>query len=225
MDKRKTPKADLERKRPFFIEIGLILSLALVFLGFEWKQYDNSGSEFETEADYNVEENIVVNTEREKQKPKKKKPESQKLEIVEDDVEVDDELDIDAEADESTEIEDYEPVEVSDPEANEKEIFQVVEEQPSFPGGDKARKEFIRNNLEYPQMARESGISGTVYVTFVVEPDGSVTNVRVRRGIGGGCDKEAVRVVRNMPKWNPGEQRGKKVRVQFNMPIRFKLSG
>jgi protein TonB len=84
---------------------------------------------------------------------------------------------------------------------------------------------FLQDNIKYPQMARESGIQGTVYVTFVVERNGNVTDVKILRGIGGGCDEEAVRVVQNMPKWEPGKQRGKPVRVQFNMPIKFTLAG
>lgn len=84
---------------------------------------------------------------------------------------------------------------------------------------------FLRDNIKYPQIARESGIQGTVYVTFVVEKDGRVTDIRVLRGIGGGCDEEAVRVIKAMPRWQPGKQRGKPVRVQFNMPIKFTLQG
>jgi protein TonB len=95
---------------------------------------------------------------------------------------------------------------------------------PAFPGGDEARIRYLNENIKYPQMARESGIQGRVFVTFVVEKDGNVTDVRVLRGIGGGCDEEAVRVIKNMPSWNPGKQRGKAVRVQFNMPILFKLN-
>ncbi len=103
-------------------------------------------------------------------------------------------------------------------------IFTVVEEMPSFPGGDEARIKFLTENIKYPQMAKESGISGTVYVTFVVDEKGRVADVRVLRGIGGGCDEEAVRVVKLMPPWNSGKQSGKAVRVQFNMPIRFTLN-
>jgi len=103
-------------------------------------------------------------------------------------------------------------------------IFTVVEEMPSFPGGDEARIKFLTENIKYPQMAKESGIQGTVYVTFVVDEKGKVADVRVLRGIGGGCDEEAVRVVKLMPAWNAGKQSGKPVRVQFNMPIRFTLS-
>ena len=103
-------------------------------------------------------------------------------------------------------------------------IFTVVEEMPSFPGGDEARIKFLTENIKYPQMAKESGISGTVYVTFVVDEKGKVADVRVLRGIGGGCDEEGVRVVKLMPPWNSGKQSGKAVRVQFNMPIRFTLN-
>ena len=103
-------------------------------------------------------------------------------------------------------------------------IFTVVEEMPTFPGGDESRIKFLTENIKYPQMAKESGIQGTVYVTFVIDERGRVADVKVLRGIGGGCDEEAVRVVKMMPPWNPGKQSGKPVRVQFNMPIKFTLN-
>jgi protein TonB len=104
-----------------------------------------------------------------------------------------------------------------------KEIFTVVEENPGYPGGDEARIKFLMENMKYPEEAKELGVQGKVFVTFVVEIDGSISNVRVLRGIGSGCDDEAVRVVKSMPKWIPGKQRGVPVRVQFNLPINFKL--
>ncbi|MEE4178560.1 MAG: M56 family metallopeptidase [Bacteroides sp.] len=104
-------------------------------------------------------------------------------------------------------------------------IFTVVEDQPRFPGGEEARVQYMVENLRYPEEARDDGIQGTVFVTFVVEEDGNITGVKVLRGIGGGCDEEAVRVVKNMPTWTPGRQRGQNVRVQYNMPIRFVLNG
>jgi protein TonB len=104
-----------------------------------------------------------------------------------------------------------------------KEIFTVVEEQPTYPGGDEARIKFLQENMKYPEEAKELGVQGKVFVTFVVEVDGSITDVKVLRGIGSGCDDEAVRVVKSMPKWVPGKQRGVPVRVQFNLPINFKL--
>ncbi len=103
-------------------------------------------------------------------------------------------------------------------------IFNLVEEMPEFPGGDAERIKYLKNNLNYPEVARKNGIEGRVFVTFVVEKDGSLSNVKILRGIGGGCDEEAVRVIENMPKWKPGKQKGRNVRVQFNMPIVFKLN-
>jgi TonB family protein len=102
-------------------------------------------------------------------------------------------------------------------------IFQVVEDMPEYPGGQDAMIKYLMENIKYPEEAKTKGITGTVYVTYVVEKDGSVTNVKVLRGIGGGCDEESVRVVKGMPKWIPGKQRGQNVRVQFNLPIKYAL--
>ena len=146
--------------------------------------------------------------------------------IVDDDVEIEDEFMVDVEATVMTEVKEFTPVVVvqEEEEISEEVIFTVVEDQPSYPGGEEARIRYLQENLRYPQMAREAGIQGTVFVTFVVERDGSVTDVRVLRGIGGGCDEEAVRVVQNMPRWNPGRQRGQPVSFKFKIPIRFLLN-
>jgi len=104
-------------------------------------------------------------------------------------------------------------------------LYDSVDIAPQFPGGEKARMRFLQNNITYPKEAREKGIHGTVYVSFVIEQDGSVSDIKVERGIGGGCDQETVRVIQKMPKWSPGMIDGKPVRVQFNMPMRFTLSG
>jgi protein TonB len=106
-----------------------------------------------------------------------------------------------------------------------KPVFTIFEEMPSFPGGEAERNKFLAENIVYPQQATENGIQGTVYVSFVVDSKGNVTDVKVLRGIGGGCDEEALRVVKMMPQWHPGKQNGKLVRVLFNMPIYFKLQG
>jgi len=106
-----------------------------------------------------------------------------------------------------------------------KPVFTIVEEMPSYPGGEVERNKFLATNIVYPQQATENGIQGTVYVSFVVDSKGNVTDVKILRGIGGGCDEEALRVVKMMPKWHPGKQNGKQVRVLFNMPIYFKLQG
>ena len=113
--------------------------------------------------------------------------------------------------------------EVVEEEVVEAEVFTIVEEMPSYPGGDAKMYEYLGKNIKYPQIARESSIQGRVFVNFVVEPDGSVSNVKVLRGIGGGCDEEAMRVVKTMPKWKPGKQRGKAVRVSYTLPVVFKL--
>jgi TonB family protein len=105
-----------------------------------------------------------------------------------------------------------------------KDVFVVVEDPPSFPGGDEARVKYMVSSIKYPEDARKKGVQGTVYISFIVEEDGAITNVKILRGIGAGCDEEAYRVVSEMPKWNPGKQRGNFVRVQYNMPIKFTLS-
>ncbi len=116
-----------------------------------------------------------------------------------------------------------EPIRVDVPEHDPNEPMTIVEEMPEFPGGPEALYPYIGKNLRYPEQAVEEGIEGVVYLTFVVETDGRISNVNVLRGIGGGCSEEAVRVVKGMPNWKPGKQNGKTVRVRYNLPIRFKL--
>ncbi len=224
MELKKSPKADLEKKRTLFLQVGLIISLAITLAAFEWKSYEKQEIELEQRAASEVPEEIIPITKQEKPPPPPEPPKTTtELNIVENEVEVEDEIIIDVEADQDTEVQEWTPVVMEEEEVKEEKIFIVVEDQPAFPGGEKARMKYLAENIDYPQLARESGIQGTVYVTFVVEKDGSVTDVRILRGIGGGCDEEALEVVRNMPKWKPGKQRGKPVRVQFNMPIRFTL--
>jgi periplasmic protein TonB len=224
MEAKKTPKADLESKKRIFLQLGIIIALFCVLVAFEWKQYERAEFDLGTlDMDFIEEEDIPIT--RQEQPPPPPPPEpSTELIIVDDDVEVEEDFFIDVEATVYTEIQEFTPIVVVEEEIVEDVIFTVVEDQPGFPGGEEARIRYLTENLRYPQMAREAGIQGTVFVTFVVERDGSVTDVRVLRGIGGGCDEEAVRVVRNMPRWTPGRQRGQPVRVQFNMPIRFVLN-
>ncbi len=226
MELKKSPKADLESKRVIFTEIGLVIGLALMLVAFEWKTYDKTVMEVAARTVEDIAEEIIPITEQ-KVKPPPPAPVQQvvKINIVEDDVEVEDDIDIDVEADQNTEVQEYvAPVKVEEEEsAEEQQIFMVVESMPEFPGGESQLYKFLAENIKYPQMAKESGIQGRVFVTFVVERDGRVTDVRVLRGIGGGCDEEAIRVVSNMPKWTPGKQRGKAVRVQYNLPVKFTL--
>lgn len=107
--------------------------------------------------------------------------------------------------------------------STEDPIFMVVEVMPQFPGGEKAMYAYIGENVEYPAAAKEAGVQGRVFVEFIVEKDGSITNIKTMEGIGSGCDEAAMKVFKSMPNWTPGKQRGENVRVQFRMPISFKL--
>ena len=207
-----------------FTQIGLIISLAITWIVFEIKSYDklefaDIGRTVEV-----VEEEMVEITKQEQPKPQPVEVPKQttQLTIVEDDVEVED-VDINAEVDQDEVIEEYIAPEVEEEEVVEAEIFTIVEEMPDFPGGLAKLADYLGKNIKYPQMARESGIQGRVFVNFVIEPDGSVSNVNVMRSLGGGCDEEAIRVVKSMPKWKPGKQRGKAVRVSYILPVNFKL--
>ncbi|HOI31583.1 MAG: energy transducer TonB [Bacteroidales bacterium] len=224
MEIKKSPKADLENKKILMRQIGLIIALAVVFFAFEYRSYDKRTLDLMERSVEDIPEEIIPITEQ-KVKPPPPPPPKQVtvLQVVEDDVEVEDEIVIDVEVDQETEIEVYVPPVMEEEEVVEAEIFTVVESMPEFPGGPAKMMEYIAKNIKYPAMARESGIQGRVFVNFVVEPDGSVSKVKVLRGIGGGCDEEAVRVVESMPKWTPGRQRGKAVRVSFNLPVRFTL--
>ncbi|MBE6343323.1 MAG: energy transducer TonB [Bacteroidales bacterium] len=227
MEIKKSPKADLESKKLTFTLIGLVVTLFVVWRVFEYKSYDKQTIDDLQRTVEVIEEEMVEITKQEQPKvqPPQPKPQVTQIQVVEDDVEVEDEIDINAEVDQDEVIEEYEftPPEIEEEEIVEAEIFKVVEEMPEFPGGSAKLMEYIQKNIKYPMMARESDIQGRVFVNFVVEPDGSISNVAVLRGIGGGCDEEAVRVVNSMPKWKPGKQRGSAVRCAYTVPIIFKL--
>ncbi|MCD4665966.1 MAG: energy transducer TonB [Bacteroidales bacterium] len=228
MTLKKSKKADLEGKIFIFREIGLVITLAILLLGLGWKSYEKQGIELITRNVENIPEEMIEISHQEKPPlPPKPPQQTSIIEIVENDIEVEEDIIIDVEADQETEIEEYVAnltLSFDEEEVAEEElIFMVVESMPCFPGGDVARIKYLNESIKYPEMARESGIQGLVFVTFVVEKDGSVSNVKILRGIGGGCDEEAIRVIKNMPKWIPGKQRNVPVRVQFNMPIRFVL--
>lgn len=224
MEPKKNPKVDLEKKKSIFFEIGLIVSLLIVFAAFEYKSYDKQTIDLSQRVVEDIQEELIPITEQ-KVKPPPPPPPKQvtKIEIVEDDVEVDEDIDIDVEADDETVFEEYTPPEEDEEEVVETEIFTVVESMPEFPGGMGELMKFLAQNIKYPPLAKESGIQGRVFINFVVEPNGTISNVKVLRGIGGGCDEEAVRVVESMPKWKAGMQRGKAVRVSYNLPVKFTL--
>lgn len=227
MEAKKTPRADLENRRGLFLEIGLAVILAAALVAFNIKSYDKEVKEVSTRtADVEIDADIIQTAEDTPPPPPPEEPEvvATELNVVENDAEDIHEVGIinaEAKADEALE---FTRVEVKEEvEEVEEEVFLVVEEDPEFPGGLDALSKFIADNIKYPQLAKENNITGKVFVSFVVEKDGRVGQVKILRDIGGGCGNEAVRVVKMMPKWKPGKQRGKAVRTQFNLPVNFDL--
>jgi periplasmic protein TonB len=221
MEPKKSPEADLEKKKGLFMQIGLVIALAITLVAFEWKSYERKDFSLGQLQVEDIPEEIIPITKQEEKPPPPPPPPVQELVIVQDDVKIENEAQI-----QETEVTQETVVEVKPQKEeviDEPEIFLIVEEMPSFPGGEAQLVKYLSDNIKYPPIARENGITGTVFVTFVVGPDGQVKDVKVLRGIGGGCDEEAKRVVMNMPKWKAGKQRGKPVSVQYNLPIRFTL--
>ena len=226
MELKKSKKADLESKKGIFVQIGLVVVLGITLVAFEWSSRPNMESTLGELADMDLEEEIIPITRQQDVKPPPPPPPpkvADVLNIVEDDVEIEDELIIeDAEADQNMEIEIIEFEE--EEEVAEEEVFFIVEDMPSFQGkGQEGFREWIAKNLRYPEIAAENGISGKVYVQFAVNSKGLVVDAVVVRGVDPALDKEAARVVLASPKWEPGKQRGKAVKVQFTFPINFVL--
>lgn len=227
MEPKKSKKADLENKKGIFLEIGLVVVLALTLFAFEWSTKPNLENSLGELADMDLEEEIIPITRQQEVKPPPPPPPpkvTEVLNIVEDDVEIEDELIIeDAESDQNMEIEIVEFEDVEE-EIAEEEIFFIVEDMPSFNGqGQEGFRTYIAQNLRYPDIAAENGISGRVYVQFAVNSKGEVVDAVVVRGVDPALDKEAIRVVMSSPSWAPGKQRGAPVKVQFTFPINFIL--
>ena len=226
MELKKSPKADLENKRNIFVQLGLVITLGITLFAFEWTTKVEQVSSLGSVAEQEVEDEIIPITRQEEVKPPPPPPPPKVVEvlnIVDDNTEIDDELEIeDTEADKETVI-DMTPVVRQEEEEEEAEVFFIVEEMPEFPGGELALRKFIAQSIKYPVIAQENGIQGKVYVNFVVDKDGSVTAAKIARGVDQSLDKEALRVVNNLPKWKPGKQRGKAVKVSYTVPINFVL--
>ncbi len=221
---KKTEGANLEKKRTIFLEIGLIISLLLVLTAFNWKSYDRQIAWIQPGHTDDTPIELPPMTIQKPPEPPRVQAivATANIHIVDTDSPLDDDIFINAGIEPMDPVPEYVPVPQmpEDIEPSDVEIFRVVESMPEFPGGAKALYAYLSDNLIYPEMAKETGISGKVYITFVVERDGSITDVQVLRGIGGGCDEEAVRVIRGMPKWTPGKQRNVPVRVQFILDIK-----
>ncbi|MGY8932053.1 MAG: energy transducer TonB [Flavobacteriales bacterium] len=216
MISKKNPKISLENKKAMFFQIGLAITLIVVLIAFEWKSYDKSNYNLGNLNLDDMEEEIIPITRQEVKPPPPPPPPPEIIEIVEDEVEIEKELEI-----EETETDEDEIVEI---EEDDEEFFMVVENMPEFPGGDLGLMKFIQKNVKYPAIAKEYNITGKVYVSFIVDKQGKVTNVKIVRGVDKNLDAEALRVVSLLPKYKPGKQRGKSVRVMFTIPINFTLN-
>ncbi|MCR5243596.1 MAG: TonB family protein [Bacteroidales bacterium] len=228
MEVKKSEKASLENKKLLFTEIGLVVALLVVWGAFEYTSKDKKESTLEAEAVQVIEEEIVPITESTPPPPEaapKIPVLSDQIEIVTDDVQVDDIFEnLEDDANTGVEIRDY--VEQVEEEVIEEEAipFQLVESKPKFQGGDaNAFSKWVNQRLVYPEIAKENGVQGRVMLQFTVNADGSVSNVKVLRGVDPALDKEAVRVVSSSPKWEPGKQRDRKVKVTYTFPVIFQL--
>ena len=217
MEAKKNPEVNLERKRGLFLQIGLVVSLLLVLVAFEYKSYEKVAYNLGQLNLDDLEEEIIPITKQEVKPPPPPPPPPEVIEIVEDEVEIENEIEI-----EDTESDEDEEIEIE--EEDDEEFFMVVENMPEFPGGDLGLMKYIQKNVKYPPIAKEYNITGKVYVSFIVDRQGKVTNVKVVRGVDKNLDAEAVRVVKSLPKYKPGKQRGKAVRVMFTIPINFTLN-
>ena len=228
MEIKKSEKANLENKKLLFIEIGLIISLAIVYLAMEWTSHETNVSTLEADAQVVLEEEIIPITQ-DTPPPPPAAPKipvlSDQIDIVDDEIEVDDDMFMNLEDDSNLGVEIMDYVEVEEEVVEEEAIpFQLVEEKPSFQGGDANQfSKWVNSRLVYPEIAKENGVQGRVTLQFTVEKDGTVTKVRVLRGVDPSLDKEAVRVVSMSPKWKPGKQRDRAVPVTYTFPVIFQL--
>ena len=230
MEIKKSSKANLENKKLLFTEIGLIVALGIVYFAFDWSTAEKQVSVFEETAEVVEAEEMVPITQETPPPPPTAAPKipilSDQIDIVDDEIQVDDNLFMNLEDDASMGVEIMDYVETVEEEVVEEEAipFQFVEEKPSFMGGDaNAFSKWVNERLVYPEIAKENGVSGRVTLQFTVNTDGTVSNIKVLRGVDPSLDKEAVRVVSMSPKWTPGKQRDRAVKVTYTFPVIFQL--
>ncbi|MDF2157139.1 energy transducer TonB [Algoriphagus sp. CAU 1675] len=225
MEVKKTPGADLTKKSGMFLNLGLAVAVGVTLAAFEWKSFDDGALMDLGMANDNFEELLDIPITEQPPPPPPPPVEQPIIQEIPDEVEIEEKIEVNFDVDVKEETVIKEVVIAEAPvEEKADEIFDVVETQPQPPGGMSGWNQYLSKNLKYPTQARRMGIEGTVIVVFVINTDGSIQDVEVLRGIGGGCDEEAVEVVKNAPKWEPGKQRGRPVRTRMRLPIRFKLS-
>ncbi|MBQ7531045.1 MAG: energy transducer TonB [Paludibacteraceae bacterium] len=225
MQLKKSPKVSLEDKKLTYVLIGLAFVLSICYVALEWTEKEVTKYEV-ADLDMSFEEEVEIQQTQQDVTPPPPPPQVQEVEVlnvVEDNKEVED-VNIQSEDDKEVEVVIAAPVETPVEEEEEEVIFMVVETMPEFPGGQQALFKYLSENVKYPVIAQENGIQGRVICQFVVNKDGSIVDVEVvRSGGDASLDKEAVRVIKSMPKWKPGKQRGKAVRVKYTVPVSFRL--
>ncbi|MBR1928539.1 MAG: energy transducer TonB [Paludibacteraceae bacterium] len=225
MQIKKSQKASLEDKKFTYLLMGFVLVLSICFVALEWTEKEVTKYEV-VDQDFLIEDEIEIQQTSQDITPPPPPPpvqEVQVLNVVEDNVETE-HVEIKTE-DTQEEVVIAPPVEqVVEEEEEEETVFMIVESMPEFPGGNAALFKYLSENVKYPVIAQENGIQGKVICQFVVGKDGSVSDVQVvRSGGDASLDKEAVRVVKSLPKFTPGKQRGKPVKVKYTVPVNFKL--
>ncbi|NOU61423.1 energy transducer TonB [Marinifilum caeruleilacunae] len=235
---KKNPNVDLEKRKSLFFEIGMVVALAVTFVSFEWKSNVKEAIHFTPESEFTIDEEMVPITRQEEiQAPPKLPPKikiTDVITIVDDDVELEEELEIieeDINQETEVEIQPIREIVQEEEELDEAQIFVIVEEMPIFrpdicnnqKEGDAELYRYIYKNLKYPIVAQENGITGRVFVKFVVGKDGGIYDIEVLRGVDPSLDQEAIRVIQNLPKFAPGKQRGKPVKVSYTSVIKFVL--
>lgn len=231
MEIKKSPKANLENKKFLFKEIGLVIALGLTLLAFNWSTSEKAVSTLQADQQQIIEDEIIpITNDTPPPPPEQSVAEpamSDIIDIVDDDIKVDTKIIINEDdKNQGVEIKEYvQAAEIAEDVVEEEVIpFAIVEDKPLFQGKDANEfTKWVYNNIVYPEIAKENGVQGRVTLQFEIGKDGKVTNVKVLRGVDSSLDKEAVRVVSNSPKWTPGKQRGKPVKVKYNFPVTFQL--
>lgn len=228
MEIKKSPKADLEGGKLTGILMGMVFALAVLFVGFEWSNRDIQIAQSEGVSDIIAEEEIEITRPEDTPPPPPPPPApvtAEELNIVEDDVELEQQDILSSEDNQKeAQVQTYvAPAVVEEEEESAQQIFTVVEQMPEFPGGQGALLQYLAKSIKYPVIAQENGIQGRVSCSFVINRDGAIVDAEVIRGVDPSLDKEALRVINTMPKWKPGMQRGKPVRVKYTVPVTFRL--
>ena len=237
MEVKKSKKADLEGQKSTSLLIGYIFALGVMFAAFEWTTHDYKEIEPVVYAAYSMEEEVPPVTQpifAAAPPPPQDAPQvAEILDIVDNDEDIKEETIQSSEDTNQATAGPSAPAHsgpvmtgpaVVGEESDEDEIFQVVEQMPEFPGGMEALLQYLGKNIKYPDYARDNNIQGKSIIEFVVNRDGSIVDPKVIKSLDPSCDKEAMRVIKAMPKWTPGKQRGKPVRVKYTVPVTFRLT-